>query len=54
MAEEYRCGDVAHHGQPASHTTRQEIAVFVARIDEQLKYFGRYLIPRSSVVLPET
>ena len=49
MAEEYK--DVAMlartHGQPASPTRLgKEIAVFVARIDEQLKYFGQ--IPYSA------
>ncbi len=49
MAEEYN--DVAMlartHGQPASPTRLgKEIAVFVARIDEQLKYFGQ--IPYSA------
>jgi len=49
MADEYK--DVAMlartHGQPASPTRLgKEIAVFVARIDEQLKYFGQ--IPYSA------
>ena len=49
MADEYN--DIAMlartHGQPASPTRLgKEIAVFVARIDEQLKYFGQ--IPYSA------
>lgn len=49
MAEEYKdVAMLAHtHGQPASPTRLgKEIAVFVARIDEQLKYFGQ--IPYSA------
>ena len=49
MSDEYK--DIAMlartHGQPASPTRLgKEIAVFVARIDEQLKYFGQ--IPYSA------